>query len=40
MAAASSIWALQSKDPSKRYFEDEISKKIRFNKRGLLATAN
>ena len=33
-----SIWSLTSKDPDKLYFQDEYSRK--FNKRGLVATAN
>ena len=33
-----SIWSLTTKDPDKIYFEDEYSRK--FNKRGLVATAN
>jgi cyclophilin family peptidyl-prolyl cis-trans isomerase len=34
----SSYFAINSKDPSKRYFNDEISQKL--NKLGLVATAN
>ena len=33
-----SIWSLVTKDPNKLYFKDEFSRK--FNKRGLVATAN
>ena len=35
-----SIWGLISKDKNQRYFQDEISKTKKFNKRGLVAMSN
>ena len=39
-SSGTSIWGVTQKDPSLRFFEDEINKTRKFNKKGLVAMAN